>query len=580
MDDTKPSSPVIVLRVGTVLRFLWLVLIGRRPRLLSVEAAVPAAQRLLQRLAERAVAAGRASWVLDECPQYHHVRDYFAGVFIYDIHATTLEMQDREFRIRNALARSPDYTTAYQLAVANFLRHRHLPILLLDAVIENAGPEPPALYGMTPELAALYDAYFGRALPKSVTVRASWIAVCANVALALTIGGFGIVWCLTHIRLSQTRRDPFFFAADYFSDPRDHRLYQHLEDGGPMLMVQRGRDWDATEVARERGYTVCNRTDGTWGAGMAAGAARMIVGDIWTFLSNMPTCPPELFYALAALPIRRARWRALFNRFPVKAFWGRDEYDPEHVMRRLELNRAGGRAFGIMHGTPTLAISQPQWSYISYDQFYMFGRGIYDAHLKPFFGPSSRVTAVGSFGARAEDYALVECDRPPNILVMLSVFAHEPAVHAIVDALAAAFPDRTVYLQVKFRFRPLASVRDAVRRLTETHANIVYTEDGLFELFRRARYTFSDPSTTVIESLQFGMTSFFMDVSPVHRSCYYREFPFLCVRGPDDAVSRIRDIESGAAIYRREDFGALVDLSGVPFWETVRRDLGLPAESD
>ena len=83
---------------------------------------------------------------------------------------------------------------------------------------------------------------------------------------------------------------------------------------------------------------------------------------------------PAHFYGIIALPFRRIILRGFFNKFRPAYFWGRDDYNVEHIIRRQEMHRYGGISLGINHGFPSYANLFPQWRYISFDRYYTFGR--------------------------------------------------------------------------------------------------------------------------------------------------------------------------------------------------------------
>ena len=97
----------------------------------------------------------------------------------------------------------------------------------------------------------------------------------------------------------------------------------------------------------------------------------------------------------------------------------------------------------------------------------------------------------------------------------------------------------------------------------------------IMDLFSKVSYAFSDPSTAVVEAMQFGVNSFFLDMSTEHKSCIYREYPNLCICEPNDAPARIMAIESDVAVYPRNEFSDLIDCQPVVFHDVVRHDMGL-----
>ena len=217
------------------------------------------------------------------------------------------------------------------------------------------------------------------------------------------------------------------------------------------------------------------------------------------------------------------------------------------------------------------------WRYVSFDTYFTFGKIVIDLPMTEHWPRDIKFVPVGSFGARREDYEHRLDDRPGHILIMCAVAIGYPRLTEFVRDLAAQFPDRVVYLQVKSTFVNTTAGKSFIAACLENCPNLVLAQEPLFSLFRKARYSFSDPSSVVVESLQFGMTAFCIDILEEQQNTIFRNYPQLCVNSGEEAAQRIRAIEAGEAAYRRADFGDLVDMSGLPFVDAVREEVNLPA---
>ena len=219
-----------------------------------------------------------------------------------------------------------------------------------------------------------------------------------------------------------------------------------------------------------------------------------------------------------------------------------------------------------------------QWHYISFDRFYTFGLAHYNRYTKNTWAKDMVVVPAGTFGATRKNYELRLSSRPDDIGIFVSSFVYENTMIALVRDLAEAFSKRTIWLQIKPTFLAKPIGQEFIKNCTKERPNIRPTSDGLFDLFPKVRYSFSDPSTVVVESMQFGCLSFMTDVSPIQKTSLYREFSGLCVTSGKAAIKRIKDIEAGRWIYPIEDYGELVDLSGRVFFDIIREDIGLSAK--
>jgi hypothetical protein len=185
------------------------------------------------------------------------------------------------------------------------------------------------------------------------------------------------------------------------------------------------------------------------------------------------------------------------------------------------------------------------------------------------------VIPVGSFSADRQDYARRLAPKPSDIVVYSAVFVGHPKMVEFVRGLASAFPDKTILLQIKETFVNKESGRRFATECARGLANIELTKERPFSLMSKARYAFSDPSTLVVEALQFGQFSFCIDLTPEGSNSLFLDYPEICVSGPNDAAERIRSIETGRAEYPLGKFGDLVDLSGRVFIDVIRGDMGL-----
>jgi len=259
----------------------------------------------------------------------------------------------------------------------------------------------------------------------------------------------------------------------------------------------------------------------------------------------------------------------------MKAYWGRDDYNEDHILRRQELHRINGLSFGINHGFyPAYTKAFPQIRYISFDRYYVFGQAVYERCMKNTWAGDMEVTPVGSFGAERKDYDRRLDSKPKDIIIYSAVYIGHPEMIDFVRGLAVAFTDRTILLQIKKSFISRDIGQKFAADCTRDLANVKVVKEDFFTLVSKAQYAFSDPSTVVVESMQFGQYSFCIDLMPKGNNSLFLDYPELCVSDPQEAARRVQSIENGEGSYPKEKFGDLIDLSGRVFFDVVREDLG------
>lgn len=558
----------------TAVRFMVAAMLGRIPYVLAIEALFPPLNPLLQRLAETMIARGRARWIIDLAPEYSHVWEYPTRILLYDVFADSEDWQNRHYGFDAADQAAGNYAYAYRQVTCNYVRLKHFPWLLIEAAIRGAGTSAVRFIGLPFDTVSGLEAYWGRNFTPMVKPM-RFPNIIANFFTTIAVTKITLAWIVYRIRPGRKAGEPVFFAADYMADPKDMALYDEVADGGPVLLVQRDPSRKFEPYERLRPYQQCLPRDGFFTLSGALGAIAFVIKDELRLFRHFCRKPPALFYQVATLPWRRAVLRAFFTRFHPKFYWGRDDYNVEHILRRQELHRIGGTSLGINHGYPAYACLFPMWRYISFDRYYAFGRALYERHMKSSWAGDMCVRPVGTYVSSRADYERANIERPKDIVVFTAAMVGDQRLVKFIRELAGAFSDRKILLQVKHLFVDKKSGGDFVAACQVGLANVIHTREGVYALFEKARYAFSDPSTVVVEAIQFGLASWCVDLCPYQRSSLLREFEGLCLSEAGEAIARIRAIESGGSQYPRTSYGELIELSNRPLYDTVREDLGL-----
>lgn len=304
----------------------------------------------------------------------------------------------------------------------------------------------------------------------------------------------------------------------------------------------------------------------------AAELCRKVFGLWWRFGDKTP----ELALLLMMIPLRRLDWRALFGVFRFRHFFGRDDYNVDHILRTQECRRVGTVSVGIAHGIMALNIVEPMVRHTDFDLFYAYGRDIYEKYNRGHWSDRMIVRDVGSWGMNREQIARLPLPRPNDILFFVTPYIDSLEFLRVGFAIARAFPDRKILVKLKPGSTDALDYPAIARMLTEgAPSNVVWTQEDTYELFLWARYAFGGLSTTVAEAIQYGLASFFLDMDDVANLVHYRAYPQMCVRTAAEAIERIRDIEEGRWVYPRESFAGLIDLSGRVVFDVMRADLGM-----
>jgi hypothetical protein len=361
---------------------------------------------------------------------------------------------------------------------------------------------------------------------------------------------------------------------------RDVRLYTMLEDvvddPDQVLCVFRNDEEYSRDHAWFAPFPTCLPFDGVLAPAQAIAAIGHVLATGWALWRRFRHLSPRHFFSLAKFPLVEVTYWALMQKYRFAYFFGRDDYNVEHIFRTWELRRRGGVSLGINHGAPYNPPLFPIYRYIDFDIYYAFGEDIYRNYYAEKWPSTVAIKAVGAFGMRRVMIESLNASRPPDIVVFV-----KPLIDGIdiIDSaidVANAFPDRTIYMKIKKNDVRFFDDEARRRYVDERPDNLVFTEERAYDLMCKATYAISTPSTVVFEAIQFGLVSLCFDNFSPDLPFHFREYPDLCHRRIEDIIDRIQGVESGTWRYPCEAYAGLVDLSGSNIFDVIRGDIGLP----
>ena len=549
---------VISLNEMTLARFLILALLKRRLFILKVRPFVPYTRGLLQAVARWARRGGRAHSVVNLLPEMKPYNFYLRRLYFREAFKKYEPWQNRYFDFDVAESKDPDYGYCYKQITCNYVFFQNaFEAFVLDALNRTFPEGGYVVNGLHADTLALYEAYFDtKAAPSVSPVHLPNRMV--NALLVVLATAYSVVWAGCRFRLSVPRED-VLLAVDDMNMPCETPLFERLSRYGNILMVSRGTYFHRRRLPGRENYTSCDRNDGALGPGDLAGALSTIVRDTLFLWRCYGQLTPPHFFQILTLPHKRMVIRSLLNRFRPKYYWARDDYNTDHILRHQELSKIGGKSIGVSHAIYSNWCSVvPNIRYINYDIYYVFS----DKYVANYFDTWKADMVVKSTGSMEIAPEMLDSTvrRNDDILVCIRVAWFEPEMIRMVRMLAEAFPGKTVFLQLKRSYFNNDEEGDFVEKFSRDLPNIVYSTDPVFELLQRVRYHFSDISTIIQEGICVGTNTFLADVIDVEWTVL-RSYPGLCVKTGDEAVARIKAIESGEWTYPREDY---LSRMGVP----------------
>lgn len=572
------TTVYLILSEATLPLLAWRAALRLPTCIVAVDPAVPYTRAFLGAVADGLRARGRALILDVDRPEllpehgFEPRLDIMRRTAVFSEH----EADFREaFEFDRAERRFGSYALAYKSTCNNEIIRLYVLSFTLERIVAGA-PGAWRIAGATGMVRRHFKAIFGRDIDRL----SGWpdLSPAVNVLLALVAATAAVGAALSRIRIRPPEPEPVFFACDFVDDSRDEMLCEEVSDGDPgkILLVTRSKAFLQRARSAYGSYRACRHTDG-WlrpGEGLATAAAAL--GDAWRLAAGSFFLSPGHFFAFCLLPYRRVVFRAFLQQWRPRAFWARDDYNSDHIVRTQELRRVGTKSFGVQHGIPVVYSGPGELlRYLDFDVYYVFGADQIRLY-RDTWPERMAVRPLGSFGlSRAEMKGLSDA-RPRDVACFVEPMFLEDASLAFVRRLAELLPDRTVFANVKFNRKRGAFGEKFARMFADGPPNLVEHTGRSYDLILRCRYLFGDSTTFVAEGVQFGMRAFAIDNGPEWKDFYYRLFPGLCVGTAEEAAARIRDIEAGGA-YSRAGFADLVPLDGRVPWDVIREDLGLPA---
>lgn len=554
----------------TLPRLLWRAMVRRPTCVIEARTIVQGGPGIIGRLVDRLRAGGRVSTLADH-PQLRSYVDVGDFLRLEDPFAENEAWMDHRFGFDDSDARFGRDALAYRhvLCMDAFSRYWR-GAAVRTALIEG---KVAGLDGVDADLARRQGGDGAKIID---TCRLAERLLGGVIFLLACLRCWA--WIVAHIRLSVPSPRPFFLASDYLGGDRDLLLWRELcDDTSQTLVVFREKATIGDYGGMVTGWPQAMPTDGVFslkdGLRILAEAAR----DYWRLYRGACALPPDMVRSLMTIPWKRAVYRAFFNRYRPRFYWGRDDYNVDHILRSQELRAVGGVSIGIMHGLPNIVTVSHQIRYVDFDVYYTHGTALYQERYKSRWPHGMTVRPVGSVGLSRDELAALAQPVPLDVAFILGPSFHQDQVIQAVGDLARAFPDRTIWINTKTSYRSRGSFGQAFQSILDLNLpNIREFQGRTYDLFYRTTYWISESSTLVAEAVQFGRVGLCIDPDARFKYLFYRRYPWLMVRDGADLVQRIHDLESGQAVYPRAQAHDMIRMDGLDCWDIIRADLGLP----
>jgi len=550
-------------------------LLRRDAVVVSVNPIFARSRQMLARLSGWARASRRAHDVVELVPDLAPYAKWSRQLYFREMFSRIEPWQDRRYRFADAGKCDLFLHGAIKAATSNFTYDRSFDVYAIERMARAYPSASLSTAGIAADTVEIYreisDAPMVPARKQSRFLRAGMTLVLAACAIAYS--------AVTVVRLIGSPRPPrqIFAMLDALGNRIEEHLLDEIRDGGAVVLMDRrpsgvSGEWDLD--AQDR----CRWGEGCFGLNDGLRVLGSCVRDILAVWQGYWNLPLAHFMAVVLLPLKRARWRALFNLYCPRHFIGRDEYNPDHILRHGELRRIDG----ISHGWSGAVYSAftriaPNARYVSFDHYYCLGEGLFDEYL-PRWPRDMIMHSVGSLGFRRNELRM-EWPRGPAILVAMRIAFDHPECHRMVRVLSQAFPDRRILLQIKaVEFLSESERASLVRTMTAGCPNVESTEAPIYELLELAACLISDISTLVAEAITVGVPTYVADLVD-QDYCIFREFPGLCVQTAEVLKESTAAVLQSPGAYPFEPYRRLMRFDKTIAYDAFRGAMGLSVES-
>ena len=551
----------------SIISFCIAVATGKKPYVIEVQPAIVFFRPTILKFVKFLEKVGLVSDIKSLVPIYEPEIEDEQRLHFHDVFAKIEPNIKKQYKFDYLLEFLPRYGRAIQVSASLHISQRLLSIFLIPHLLKTL-PETTKIYGVLPDIATS----IGVDTPQIKKTSSGFRII--NFVLTSICFLKGVIWCFRRIRFSNPGPIPIAFAADYTGDLDDENIFSELREAGEILLVARNSHLLEVAIKKKLPYKVCSSNDGVLSLLESIRVLLLMCQEMYKIYSVLGNQNPGLFYRTVPLPLRRAEYQAMFNKYKPKVFWGRDGYDPRHVLRKQELNKLGGSSWSVCQSFLPNGTAYPEFCYLFFDRYYVLGRGFYDTYYKTRWNKEIKVISAASRASIT--FPRVPMSRKPNdILVMCSPFIMEERMIDFVRYIARHFNDRLIYLQIKKQVKETSSGSLFLKMCQDNLDNIVNTNETIYQLFSKVRFGFSDPATPAVEAPQFGVYGFALDLSNHRKSEIYRQIPGFSISSGKEGVKRIRDIESGHWDYPAKEINKYIYLSGKNFGDQIRGDMGL-----
>jgi len=395
-----------------------------------------------------------------------------------------------------------------------------------------------------------------------------------NLLLFLASTTLCLFWIVSRIRLFSKRHN-ILLATDYNGGPRDMKFWDHLSPNREnTLVVVRDNSTLKTFGHLLKDYRVIFDNEGDYSILNAMMALLISTRDSFLLFVQYLHFPSDYYRQICFLPFKRIKYRALFNKYKCAYFWGRDDYNYQHIIRSQEIRRAGGVSMGCNHGIQSIVTSAFQLRYLDFDYYYMHGLDQYINVYSKYWPEHMIARGVGSMFSDPEQQAVIKETEGTDVAIIIAPSFHQDLIYDAISQLATSFPDLKFWIvtKPKHRFDREFGTKYQNLILSGLH-NVQESIEDVYDLLPRCKYVFSESSTLLAEAVYFDRIALCFDPDPSFKFLYYRKFPEMIFKDVEGLIERIRETRYLPVHYNDPNLGKMTFKGDRHPWDLIKEDM-------
>jgi len=397
-----------------------------------------------------------------------------------------------------------------------------------------------------------------------------------NFSLFMLSNFHFLYWFFTHIKFFY-KKEKFRLAVDYVGGYRDSIFWDYINPKKEETLVV-VRDLYTKNNFKEciSNYKVVSDDSGVFGFFLAIKFLYIFIQDsILIFLKSI-NLPPDYYRQICFLPYKKIKYKAFFNKYKCSFFWGRDDYNHQHIIRSSELRKEGGISMGCNHGIESINSLAFQLRQIDFDYYYMHGLFQYIKTYKKYWPQKMIVKGIGSLFSNPKQHKRIHQGNGKNVAIIVAPSFHQDSIFKCIIKLAENFPDLIFWISTKAKHRTQSGdFSNKYQNLLKRKRNIKENVDDVYNLIADCKYVFSESSTLLAEAVFFDKVALCFDPEPEKfKYLYYRNFPELVFKDTKSIIKKIRNtISKNNNFYSNSDLSLLINKTKFHPWQIIKSDM-------